>query len=48
MITKVSKGDFFGIINSFTTQEIWLKYGKLVMSDNTKPNYRAIKKLKDR
>jgi hypothetical protein len=33
MITRVCRKDFIRIINSFTPEEIWLKYGKLVIKE---------------
>lgn len=31
MTTRVSIQDYYGIINSFTAEEIKLKYGKLII-----------------
>jgi hypothetical protein len=38
MITKVCRKDYFRIINSFTPEEIWLKYGKLVIKEEYEKN----------
>lgn len=38
MMTKVSKNDYYRIINCFTPEEIRLKYGRLVIKEECKKN----------